>query len=213
MLARWGGRRRGWRLTGLAEEVGVKQPPRLLSRLADAVGSAPRLLSRQAERARIRRAVGLLSGLTRGLTQGLTERVGRARRELGLVSGWVVNELPLVVLGTLAINLDTRPVEGAGDTRDADRRCVLHATSGRLIGTKELIVDGIDGRIRSVPCGGRLGLRLRLLRLKQASRPGSEDLAAAGWILRGRIRERLETAGTRRLPWSAGRERRIVRFG
>ena len=196
-------RRSAGRLARRAEQVRVEQSPRLLSwlthglthGLADPVGRAPRLLSWLAEGAGIRPARGLSL---------LPERVaGRPRRLLGLIGERVVHKLPLVVLGTLAINFDTGPFELAGDAGDAARRQARRA-AGRLIGTKELIVNGRDSRIRSVPCAGGLGL---LLRLKQASRPRSEDLAADGWILRGRIRERLETA--RRLPRSAWRERRV----
>jgi len=53
----------------------------------------------------------------------------------------------------------------------------------------------------------RLRKLLRLLLLKQPAWSWRENLAAHGWILHGRIRERLKPPS--RLSWSAGRERRI----
>lgn len=50
-------------------------------------------------------------------------------------------------------------------------------------------------------------MRLRLLRLKHASRPRGKGLAATGWILRGRIRERREAARAWQLPRRASHER------
>jgi len=125
--------------------------------LADAIGPTRRWLARLAEGVGVRRATGLLSGLAERV-------VGRARLSLRLVGGRVVNELPFVVFRTLTINLDAGPFECAGDAGNPDRRCVLRATTGRLIGAKELIVNGGYSRIRGNARTGGLGLRQWLLR-------------------------------------------------